>query len=112
MRGLLTMVFSSHLMGQWAVQALGMISNSRALEILSATVISMLLESHFQSPRGLTDVGFPQEQGILYTTPNCSSMGRGSLNMFISPHVQLESSSVNTYVCGDEGRSLLDYGTL
>ena len=37
----------------------GMIRNCRTLEILFATVISMLLESRFQLPRGLTDVGFP-----------------------------------------------------
>ena len=36
----------------------GMISNCRALKILFATVISMFLESRFQSPCGLTNVGF------------------------------------------------------
>ena len=47
-----------------AMAGLGMISICGDLGILFTTVFSMLLEPRFQSPRSLTNVGFPA--GAMY----------------------------------------------
>ena len=76
-QALSTMVFSSHFT-DGAMGGPGIISDRRALVILFAIVISMFLESCFQSLRGLTDVGFPAGTRDPLYQP---SMGRGSLTL-------------------------------